>query len=186
VSQDTDLERWEITRAVISLRGAHKRAMDAYRDGLIPNQEIAGASVAEFVSWACALDERLEADPAYAARRDSDEHGQVLLALRFTRDRHTHQVAITTSVELMFERSSDPNASPDLLRVGNRWRPLGLITEPKDGREETPRYLAMRAAYKKHLEGHKPALALNSAFDFLNREVAARGIEIPDPSSEQV
>jgi hypothetical protein len=44
----------------------------------------------------------------------------------------------------------------------------------------------MRAAYKKHLEGHKPALALNSAFDFLNREVAARGIEIPDPSSEQV
>ena len=41
-------------------------------------------------------------------------------------------------------------------------------------------------AYKKHLEGHKPALALNSAFDFLNREVAARGIEIPDPSSEQV
>jgi hypothetical protein len=71
VSQDTDLERWEITRAVISLRGAHKRAMDAYRDGLIPNQEIAGASVAEFVSWACALDERLEADPAYAARRDS-------------------------------------------------------------------------------------------------------------------
>jgi hypothetical protein len=45
--------------------------MDAYRDGLIPNQEIAGASVAEFVSWACALDERLEADPAYAARRDS-------------------------------------------------------------------------------------------------------------------
>jgi hypothetical protein len=64
--------------------------MDAYRDGLIPNQEIAGASVAEFVSWACALDERLEADPAYAARRDSDEHGQVLLALRFTRDRHTH------------------------------------------------------------------------------------------------
>jgi hypothetical protein len=109
-----------------------------------------------------------------------------LLALRFTRDRHTHQVAITTSVELRFERSSDPDASPDLLRVGNRWRPLGLITEPKDGREETPRYLAMRAAYKKHLEGHKPALALNSAFDFLNREVAARGIEIPDPSSEQV
>jgi hypothetical protein len=29
-----------------------------------------------------------------AARRDGDEHGQVLPALRFTRDRHTHQVAI--------------------------------------------------------------------------------------------
>jgi hypothetical protein len=51
------------------------------------------------VFWACALDERLsEIDPAYEARRDGDEHGQVLPALRFARDRHTHQVAITTSL----------------------------------------------------------------------------------------
>jgi hypothetical protein len=42
----------------------------------------------------------------------------------------------------------------------------------------------MRAAYKKHLEGHKPALALNSALDFLTREVAARGIEVPNPSEQ--
>ena len=44
MSEDTDLERWEITRALISLRGAYKRAMDAYGD-LIRNQEIAGVSV---------------------------------------------------------------------------------------------------------------------------------------------
>ena len=87
-----------------------------------PNQEIASVSIAEFMFWACALDERLfTTDPAYAARRDADERGQVLPALRFVRDRHTHQVAITTSLEFIFERSSDPNVSPDLLRVKNRW-----------------------------------------------------------------
>ena len=97
---------------MIGLRGAYKRCMDAYRD-LIPNQEIAGVSVVEFVFWACALDERLsKTDPAYAAHRDADEHGQILPALRFARDRHTHQVAITTSLEFMFERSSDPKRLP--------------------------------------------------------------------------
>jgi hypothetical protein len=107
----------EIATAIIGLRGVYKRAMDAYRD-LIPSQEIAGVSVAEFVFWACALDERLEkTDLTYAARCKRGDHGQVLPALRFVRDRHTHQVAITTSLEFMFERSSDPNVAPDLLRV---------------------------------------------------------------------
>jgi hypothetical protein len=69
-----------------------------------------------------------------------------------------------------------------LLKVGSRWRPLDGITEPIDGREHTPRYLALRAAYKKHLEGRKPVFALRSALDFLNREVAARGIKVYDPS----
>jgi hypothetical protein len=82
------------------------------------------------VFWACALDERLsEIDPAYEARRDGDEHGQVLPALRFARDRHTHQVAITTSLEFTFERSSD-SGSPDLLKLKTRWRPLDGITKP--------------------------------------------------------
>jgi hypothetical protein len=178
VSEGTDLERWEITTAAIGLRGAYKRCMDAYRD-LIPNQEIAAVSIAEFVFWACALDERLcTTDPAYAPRRDADERGQVLLALRFVRDRHTHQVAITTSLEFSLERSSDPDAAPDLLRVMNRWRPLDGITEPTGRRVTRDDYIARRNAYRKHLEGRKPALAMRDALDFLNREVAARGIKI--------
>ena len=182
MSQDTDLDRWEIATAVIC--GAYKRCLDAYRD-LIRNQAIARVSVAEFVFWACALDERLRTtDPAYAARRDRDEHGQVLPALRFTRDRHTHQVAITTSLEFMFERSSDPDVSPDLLKVLTRWRPLDGITEPTGSRAARDDYLAARNAYKDYLEGRKPALALRDALDFLNREVAARGIEVPDPSEQ--
>ena len=39
-------------------------------------------------------------------------------------------------------------------------------------------YRKRRAAYKEHLEGRKPALAMRDALDFLNREVAARGIQI--------
>jgi hypothetical protein len=127
----------------------------------ILNRETAGAAVAEFVSWACALDEKMEADPAYAARRDADKQGQVLLALRFVRDRHAHQVAVTTSLEIMFERSSDPNASLDLFELGDRWRPLDLITEPTDGRQETPRYLTLRTAYAKRLV--RPQASLGDA-----------------------
>jgi hypothetical protein len=183
VSEDPGLDRWEITRAIIGLRRAYKRAMDAYSD-LLRNRETAGAAVAEFVSWACGLDERLSKDKKYAARRDSDKQGQVLLPLRFVRDRHTHQLAVTTALEVSLERSSDPDASPDLLKVMNRWRPLDLITEPTDGHEKDPYYPARRAAYEKHLEGRKPALAMRDALEFLNREVAVMGIEVHDPSEQ--
>ena len=122
--------------------------------------------------WACALDERLsETDPAYEARRDGDgdEHGQVLPALRFTRDPHTHQVAVAASLEFTFERSSDSD-SPDLLKLKTCWRPLDSITK-LTGRFATSRgYLTGRAAYKERLEGQKPPLALGDALDFLNRE----------------
>ena len=84
----------------------------------------------------------------------------------------------------MFERSSDPDASPDLLKVLTRWRPLDGITEPTGSRAARDDYLAARNAYKDYLEGRKPALALRDALDFLNREVAARGIEVPDPSEQ--
>lgn len=177
MSEDSDLDRWEIVTAVIGLHGAYRRAMDAYGD-LIRNQEVAGVSVAEFVFWACALDERLrKTDTKYAARRDADEQGQVLPALRFIRDRHTHQVAVTTAVELTLDR----DASPDLLRLGNRWLPLDSIRQPPEGHERDRYYPDRQAAYKKHLEGRKPAVAMGDAIDFLNREVAALGIKVPDP-----
>jgi hypothetical protein len=44
--------------------------------------------------------------------------------------------------------------------------------------------VARRAAYEKHLEGRKPALALRDALEFFNREVAARGIEVLAPSEQ--
>ena len=72
--------------------------MDAYRD-LIPNRRSRRSLSAEFVVWACALDERLSrTDPKYAARRDADKQGQLLPALRFARDRQMHQIAITTAL----------------------------------------------------------------------------------------
>ncbi len=44
-----------------------------------------------FLNWAVALDDLLaETDTDYCARRDRDEDGQVLLAVRHVRDRHVH------------------------------------------------------------------------------------------------
>jgi hypothetical protein len=185
VSEGTDLDRWEITTAVIGLRGAYERSMDAYDRGLIPNWQIAAVAVAEFVFWACALDERLKnADPGYKTRRDRDEQGQVLLALRFTRDRHTHQMAITTTLEIAFERFSDVDGRADLMKIGNRWRRLDALPKATGGHQNRRDYPGQEAACKKHLEGRWPGLAMRDARDFLNREVAARGIEVPNPSQQ--
>ena len=132
--------------------------------------------------WVCALDERLkDADPGYKTRRDADEHRQLLLALRFTRDRHTHQMAITTTLEIAFERSSDADGRADLMKVGNRWRPLDALPKATGGHQNRRDYPDQEAAYKKHLEGRWPGLAMRDALEFLNREVAAWGIEVPEP-----
>jgi hypothetical protein len=180
VTQSDSLDRWEIITAVIGLRGAFRRCISAYHD-MIPHQELAGVAVVEFVVWACALDERLrKTDPSYAARRDADDYGRVLPALRFARDRHLHQVTITTS--LVFTVGwSKADSTPDLIGGQIYWRKLDDITEPTDGRERKPDYLARRTAYKEHLEGREPRLAMGHALDFLNREVAARGIEVQEP-----
>jgi hypothetical protein len=158
--------------------------MAAYDRGLIPYWQIAAVSVAEFVFWACALDERLKkVDSKYAARRDADEHGQVLPGLRFARDRHLHQVAVTTSLMFVFERS-DPNGPADGFIVSNVWRPLDAIPGPTGSHKRNRDLPAQRATYEKHLEGRWPALAIGDALDFLNREVAAQGIEVLDPPRE--
>jgi hypothetical protein len=44
-----------------------------------------------------------------------------------------------------------------------------------------PEYIARRAAYERHLDGRWPGVAMRNALDFLNRAVAARGIEVYEP-----
>jgi hypothetical protein len=57
-------------------------------------QDLAAAAIGDFVNWACALDERLDnTDATYAARRDADDDGRVLPALRFVRDRQKQRMA---------------------------------------------------------------------------------------------
>lgn len=49
--------------------------------------------------WVCAADEQLsrgKASGTYARDRDEDEDGRVVEGLRWVRDRHSHQLPITT------------------------------------------------------------------------------------------
>jgi hypothetical protein len=183
------LDQWEINwdllsdaeyqRAVIGLRAALQLCLSAYRD-TIPNQELAAAAIGDFVNWACALDERLgHTDPTYAARRDADDDGRVLPALRFVRDRQRHQMAVTSTLVFMVQWS-DVNPKPAITRTRIYWRPLEGITEPVNGHETLRSYVMLRAAYEDQLEGREPPLAMAAALRFLSQEVDGLGIEVPD------
>lgn len=169
----------EYQRAVIGLRAALQLCLTAYRDS-IPNQELAAAAIGDFVNWTCALDERLDhSDRTYGARRDADDDGRVLPALRFVRDRQTQQMATTSSL-VFWVQWSDVNPKPTVTRTRIYWRPLEGVAEPTNGHETIHRYVTLRAAYEEQLEGREPPLAMAAALRFLSQEVDARGIEVPD------
>jgi hypothetical protein len=188
------LDQWELfwdllcdaeyQRAVIGLRAGLQLCLSAYRDP-IPDQGLATAAIGDFVNWACALDQRLDdTDTTYAARRDADDDGRVLPALRFVRDRQRHQLAVTSSLVFLVQWS-DVNPKPAITRTRIYWRPLEGLTEPSDRHEAIrhealSRYVTLRAAYEDQLEGREPPLAMAAALRFLSQEVDARGIEVPD------
>jgi len=137
-------------------------------------------SPTSYVTSACALDERFgNTDAAYAARRDADDDGRVLPALRFVRDRQRHRMAVTSSLVFLV-RWSDVNPKPAITRTRIYWRPLEGLTEPINGHEAISRYVTLRASYEDLLEGREPPLAMEAALRFLSQEVDARGIEVPD------
>jgi hypothetical protein len=183
------LDQWELfwdllsdaeyQRAVIGLRAGLQLCLSAYRE-TIPNQDLAAAAIGDFVNWACALDQRLDdTDATYAARRDADDDGRVLPALRFVRDRQRHQLAVTSSLVFLVQWS-DVNPKPAITRTRIYWRPLEVPTEPINGHAAISRYVTLRAAYEDQLEGREPPLAMAAALRFLSQEVDARGIEVPD------
>ena len=183
------LDQWELfwdllsdaeyQRAVIGLRASLQLCLSAYRD-TIPNQDLAAAAIGDFVNWACALDQRLDkTDATYATRRDSDDDGRVLPALRFVRDRQRHQLAVTSSLVFLVQWSN-VNPKPAITRTRIYWRPLEGPTEPINGHAAISRYVTLRAAYEDQLEGREPPLAMAAALRFLSQEIDARGIEVPD------
>jgi hypothetical protein len=189
LTKQGSLDQWELCwdllcdaeyqRAVIGLRAGLRLCLGAYRD-TIPNQDMAAAAIGDFVNWACVLDERLEsADATYAARRDADDDGCVLPALRFVRDRQRHRMAVTSSLVFLVQWS-DVNPKPAITRTRIYWRPLEGLPEPINGHEAISRYVTLRAAYEDQLEGREPPLAMAAALRFLSQEVDARGIEVPD------
>jgi hypothetical protein len=183
------LDQWELfwdllsdaeyQRAIVGLRAGLQLCLRAYRY-TIPNQDLAAAAIGDFVNWACALDQQLDnTDGTYGARRDTDDDGRVLPALRFVRDRQRHQMAVTSSLVFLVQWS-EVNPKPAITRTRIYWRPLEGLPEPINGHEGISRYVTLRAAYEDQLEGREPPLAMAAALRFLSQEVDARGIEVPD------
>jgi hypothetical protein len=165
--------------AALGLRASFQRCIEGYRDP-VPRLYVVGLSAVEFVNWACALDELLwSTDTTYKNRRDQDEYGRLIPALQFVRDRHMHQVVVSSNLAFMIEFSSDDSVPPALTAAKIYWRPVEEIREPTDGRQNTPVYQARRAAYVQHLERREPPLALGHVNNFLFDEVTARGIKVP-------
>ena len=183
------LDQWELfwdllsdaeyQRAVIGLRASLQLCLSAYRDK-IPDQDLAAAAIGDFVNWACALDQRLDStDATYAARRDSDDDGRVLPALRFVRDRQRHQLAVTSSLVFLVQWP-DVNPKPAITRTRIYWRPVDGPAEQINDYAAISTYVTLRAAYEDQLEGREPPLSMAAALRFLGQEVDARGIEVPD------
>lgn len=166
--------------AALGLRSSFERCIEGYRNQLVPRQEVVGISTVEFVNWACALDELLEStDDTYAERRDQHEHGRLIAALRFVRDRHMHQVVVSSNLAFTLMGSYDGSVPPTITQAKIYWRPVEEIREPTNGRQNTPVYQARRKAYVDHLERREPPLALGHVNNFLFDEVTAHGIEVP-------
>jgi hypothetical protein len=178
----------EYQRAIVGLRAGLQLCLSAYRDA-IPDEDLAAAAIGDFVNWACALDERLDkTDATYAARRNADDDGRVLPALRFVRDRLRHRMAVTSSLVFLVQWS-EVNPKPAITRTRIYWRPLeGLAEQINDHGPPSgyvplgavSRYVALRAVYEDQLEGREPPLAMAAALRFLGQEVEARGIEVSD------
>jgi hypothetical protein len=178
----------EYQRAIVGLRAGLQLCLSAYRD-TIPDEDLAADAIGDFVNWACALDERLDStDATYAARRDADDDGRVLPALRFVRDRLRHRMAVTSSLVFLVQWS-EVNPKPAITRTRIYWRPLEGLTEPINGHDPVSgyvalgavsRYVMLRAVYEDQLEGREPPLAMAAALRFLGQEVKARGIEVSD------
>jgi hypothetical protein len=180
--EDLDLEEWAVQRAMFGLRASYMRCRAGYGYS-IPLPELVAVPAVDFANWACALDEQFrKTDTNYVARRSADDEGRLLAGLRFVRDRHMHQVAITSAVQAVvtypdYSGGIPPTITPAMTSVRVYWLPVGEIREPTDWRRNEDWYRNRRDAYQEHLEGRDVRMTLLAALRFLSCEVEARGIE---------
>jgi hypothetical protein len=180
VNEAGDLDEWAVVTAALGLRASFQRCIEGYRNQLVPRQEVVGVSTVEFVNWACALDELLEGtDNTYAERRDQHQDGRLILALRFVRDRHMHQVVVSSRLVFTLTGSYDGSMPPTITQAKIYWRPIEEIREPTDGREDKDLYRSRRTAYVEYLAGREPPLALGLVNNFLFDEIKRREIDVP-------
>jgi hypothetical protein len=135
------------------------------------------ASAAECVWWICAIDEQLAGmerpavrsaqqrtrGPAseYEQARDADDRGRCIPGLRWVRDRHSHQLPITS--ELDDTPFFTPAGGAGVLHIsaGFIWRPAEDLPDPED------RHPKRREAYSRHVAGMKTSLPLHMGREWL-------------------
>jgi hypothetical protein len=99
---EADANPGGLRRARRGFAEALGRLAAAYEQADPPDKEGAYLAIVEAAMWASALDEHLsKRDGAvYERRRDAHEHGRCLLGLRVARNRHAHELTVTTAEHL--------------------------------------------------------------------------------------
>jgi hypothetical protein len=146
--QLTEENKRALTFALAGFRAAKQRHQDASNRR---SKQDAYISLAEAAWWICAIDEHLERlyGESYRTARQQDENGDVIVGIRWARDRHTHQLPVTL----------DDDPTPFFgggkgiidLNAGIRWRALAELpaVAPKYDSEGKK-----TAAYASRLAGH--------------------------------
>lgn len=171
----TDFDHGAIRLALLGMRAARVRAV-SFR-GITPDDvDGVGIAAVDFVNWACAVDERLRktATDDYEKRRDQDPKGRVLPGLRFVRDRHMHQVVVSTDVDRRSFFDPPPGAI-FYISAGIIWRAAAELPVPDKGYDHADR----RQAYVDHMEGKTVWGSLQQALDWLTPEIMNRGVALP-------
>lgn len=171
--------------AVLAMRNAYGRHWQARSDH---DRDAIATTAVDFLSWACSLDGLLRdttarlgfateeaAQDAYKAHRDADEEGRVVPGLRHVRDRHMHQVIVST----VLDRAKFFGRFPPQLSSGTVWRPVEELGEPSAKIQKRPDYWPQREAYRLHLQNRPPWVSLRAALRWITREVEGRGVELP-------
>lgn len=149
----------------------------AYERHLVARSErdagSAHASAVEAVWWVCALDEQVEGDndlahaTPYEKARDTDPSGAHIRGLRWVRDRHSHQLLLSTEYD---DRAffDPPDGALFYLSRGFYWRPTEqLEAEAAAGRPAPfrggPKAAQGRAAYDQYVSGLRSDAPLYNA-----------------------
>jgi hypothetical protein len=174
------IDHQAVRLAVLGVRDSLER-LSRLVDNSPVDLDSAGIFAVNATNWACALDEVFrETDQGYEGRRDADLDGRFLDGLRYVRDRHMHQLVVSstpiwrvTAIMGLPAEQQPPN------EPGIAWRPVVDIAEPDHNRTSKPYYVRRRTAYEDLLQLRRVHIALSASLRWLSGEAEARQVGLP-------
>lgn len=130
------------------------------------------SSAVEAVWWVCACDEQLSGDnrrSPYAVKRDADDDGRVVEGLRWVRDRHTHQLPVTSGLVLRDFRGEGPRYVSSAMPV---WSTTESVRTDEGHDARKPH---LRKAYADHVADRDTLAVLRQAQRWLQRSTWSQG-----------